>query len=133
MEMMLPIRHHMDQDFCAAVSKDLIKYCAIWEKRLATPDLWKQLPDESGVYMFVFASPLCLQTTSDIFCLAWVLYVGRAGDANSRATGPWLRGIDQQGPVTEDSLMNYYAFEDADCRVHDGKDFHQLSPGRQRS
>lgn len=86
MEMMLPIHHHMDQDFCTAVSKDLIKYCAIWEKRLATPDLWKQLPDESGVYMFVFASPLCLQTTSDMFSPAWVLYVGRAGDANSRRT-----------------------------------------------
>ena len=85
-ELMLPVHHHMDQDFCAAVSKDLREYCAAWEKRLAIPDLWKQLPAESGVYVFVFASPLYLQTTSEMFSPAWVLYVGRAGDANSRRT-----------------------------------------------
>lgn len=84
--MMLPIHHQMDKDFCGAVSDDLAKCGAAWEKRLATPDLWKQLPDESGIYMFVFTSSLCLQTTSETYSPSWVLYVGRAGSGSSRRT-----------------------------------------------
>lgn len=86
MGLTLPIHHQMDQDFCGAVSADLSKHCGAWEKRLATPDLWKQLPAESGVYMFVFASKLVFQTATASFSPTWVLYVGRAGNATSNRT-----------------------------------------------
>ena len=82
----LPIHHQMDRQFCEVVTKDLAKYCTHWETRLATPTLWQQLPAECGVYMFVFASSLSIQLTSEAFSPAWVLYVGRAGSANSTRT-----------------------------------------------
>jgi hypothetical protein len=84
--MTLPIHHQMDVDFCKVISGDLAKHCAMWEKRLATPELWRSLPAESGVYMFVFASPLAFQTTSETYTPAWVLYVGRAGSPTSQTT-----------------------------------------------
>jgi hypothetical protein len=86
MNLMLPIHHQMDQDFCGAVSNDLMRYCTAWEKRLATSDLWRQLPAQCGVYMFVFASTLVFRSESNSFSPTWVIYVGRAGSATSNRT-----------------------------------------------
>jgi hypothetical protein len=83
---LVPIHHQMDQDFCGAISSDLKKYSTAWESRRATPDLWKQLPAETGIYMFVFVSPLSLLTTAEHYSPSWVLYVGRAGSATSQRT-----------------------------------------------
>ncbi len=87
--MVLPIHHQMDEDFCSVVTQDLKTNGAHWERRLATPTLWQQLPADTGLYMFVFASTLSLQlagAASNTFSPTWVLYVGRAGSPDSHRT-----------------------------------------------
>lgn len=86
LSMVLPFHHHMDTDFCNAISADIQNLSTAWEKRRATRDLWKQLPAQSGIYMFVFTSPLHLITGTASYSPSWILYVGRAGNATSRRT-----------------------------------------------
>ncbi|MGH6678420.1 MAG: hypothetical protein ACREDL_05705 [Bradyrhizobium sp.] len=120
--MTVPIHHLMDRDFCGVVTSDLSKFCATWEKRLATPDLWKQLPAVSGVYMFVFASTLVFRTDAGSLCPSWVLYIGRAGSADSNRTirgryqGEYSKHIGKSpealwsagAPATRDDRMAQY-------------------------
>ncbi len=82
-----PISYQMDTEFCDAFSKLLAEHGEQWEIRKATPTLWKQIPERSGVYMFIFESSFSLKAASgDLFHPRLVLYVGRAGDKESRKT-----------------------------------------------
>lgn len=82
----LAIHHQLDQEFCTAVTEMLGENGASWEKLRATPTLWNQIPAECGLYMFVFESSLALEAEDTAFRPAWVLYVGRAGSAESTRT-----------------------------------------------
>lgn len=82
-----PISFQMDADYCAVATEDLKKFGSEWEIRKATPTLWRQIPEKSGVYMFLFESTLTLHTANEVyFRPRVVLYVGRAGDDRSRKT-----------------------------------------------
>ncbi len=82
-----PITYQMDVDFCSAISEQLKQCGAQWEVRKATPTLWKQIPEKCGVYLFLFESPLSLNTANGTeFHPKLVLYVGRAGDHESNKT-----------------------------------------------
>jgi hypothetical protein len=82
-----PITYQMDSEYCQTLSREINQYGGQWEIRKATPTLWRQIPEKCGVYLFLFESPLAL-TTADgrIFNPRLVLYVGRAGDHQSRKT-----------------------------------------------
>ena len=71
----------MDQDIGAALQKDLKDHCSKWEIRRAIPSLWTSLPSCSGLYMFVYKTPLLLECANeDRINPRWVMYVGRAGN-----------------------------------------------------
>jgi hypothetical protein len=82
-----PIYFQMDQDVCTTVAKELSEHGTRWEMRRATPNLYRNIPAECGVYMFVFQSSLNLELENQVdFRPAWALYVGRAGSASSVQT-----------------------------------------------
>lgn len=82
-----PIGYQIDADYCSSITKELQKIGCKWETRRATPTLWRQIPNSSGVYLFLFESTLVLSTAqSSAFSPKLVLYVGRAGDDLSRRT-----------------------------------------------
>lgn len=82
-----PIGFQMDVDYCGAITDELAAKGSQWEKRLATPTLWNQIPSKPGVYLFLFESTLTLHTANEgQFRPRIVLYVGRAGDTISRRT-----------------------------------------------
>ena len=82
-----PITYQMDLDYCAAISEELRRYGGEWEVRKATPNLWRQIPEKCGVYLFLFESYLALRTAGGTdFHPSVVLYVGRAGDQLSKKT-----------------------------------------------
>ena len=71
----------MDQDIGATLGKDLRNLCSKWEVRRAIPSLWTSLPSCSGLYMFVYRTPLSFECANDAMVEPrWVLYVGRAGN-----------------------------------------------------
>jgi len=83
----LPLYYQMDTDFCEATSAELSTYGTAWEVHRATKDLWRQLPKESGVYLFVLEPSLNLRLTNGMARPATtVIYVGRAGAADAPAT-----------------------------------------------
>jgi hypothetical protein len=73
-----PVRYLHDLDFCSILSSDLAKNCSNWESRLATATLWEQLPDEQGLYMFVWKPQnVQLKTERNDLAFPWCLYVGK--------------------------------------------------------
>ena len=76
----------MDSSECLALTEILHGEGLKWERKPATSTLWSMLPDERGIYMFVwcpdltfrFESPQDIAAT-DYERLRWVLYVGKAG------------------------------------------------------
>ena len=71
----------IDGSHCQAISKVLHDIGAKWERALATPTLGESLPNERGIYMFVWCPKLVLEFDGPPhrFQPTWVLYVGKAG------------------------------------------------------
>jgi len=80
------IRYLQDLPFCKILGNDLRDMGSNWEIRTATQQLWKQLPEASGLYMFVWRSSnisfLLDQDKQHSF--TWCLYIGQAGGGESR-------------------------------------------------
>lgn len=83
LDLELPLSYQLDQEYCSALSSELP---GTWEARRATKGLWRTLPEECGIYMFVFQIPFQLTAEGGKINPSYVLYIGRAGDANSRRT-----------------------------------------------
>lgn len=82
-----PINWQIDSDLGAALSKDLNASGATWEVRRATPSLGQSIPAKCGLYMFVYRSHLRMSLADGAdHQSTWVLYVGRAGSAESNRT-----------------------------------------------
>lgn len=75
----------IDSVHCEWMNKNIHQSGSKWERMLAVPNLWSQLPDERGLYMFVWRPGLALQFASapqeERFC--WVLYIGKAGEKDA--------------------------------------------------
>lgn len=76
----------MDSLECRALTEVLHDEGFRWERRVATPTLWSMLPDERGLYMFVWCPELMFRcenrqdsSATDYERLLWVMYVGKAG------------------------------------------------------
>lgn len=80
----VPVDRLMDDEHCDALSRDLARAAPQgWEVVKATRSAWRSVPDEPGLYMFVWQPRLRLRlATSEDASLAipWILYVGKAGD-----------------------------------------------------
>ncbi|WP_017963186.1 hypothetical protein [Rhizobium leguminosarum] len=82
-----PIYWQIDADLGKAITSDMAGVGSKWECKRATSNLTGAIPDESGVYMFVFKSHYTLEVDmAEQFTPKWVLYVGRAGDGKSTQT-----------------------------------------------
>lgn len=77
----------IDTAHCDSLNRSIHESGCKWERRLATPNLGPQLPDERGLYMFVWKPQLALKfeqaPAEERFC--WVLYVGKAGEKDATA------------------------------------------------
>lgn len=80
-QLVLSLADLVDTSFCKSVSTELYADDRRWEVRLATPELWEQLPLKGGLYMFVLVPELTLMRAEpergENF--RYVLYVGKAG------------------------------------------------------
>ena len=77
----------LDQEVGATLAKDLEDHGAKWEIRRAIPSLWTSIPACSGLYMFVYKTPLKFHCAhDDQIHPRWVLYVGRAGSAEKKGS-----------------------------------------------
>ena len=70
------------------ITQELAAVGQAWEIRRATPDLWQQIPDKPGLYMFVFSPHLRLNMARPEaqIGLPRAIYVGRAGSASGSGT-----------------------------------------------
>jgi len=77
----LSVAELVDHSFCRSMSEELSLGQRSWEVRKATPDLWQQLPETPGLYMFVFIPCLKLRMASPerLLSIPYALYVGCAG------------------------------------------------------
>ena len=76
----------MDSNECLILTDILHDAGLKWERKPATSTLWSMLPDERGLYMFVWCPVLVFHcanrddtSVTDYEPLRWVLYVGKAG------------------------------------------------------
>ena len=70
----------VDTPHCEALSRIIHKPNVLWEKNIAVPNLAARLPEENGLYMFVWRPELVLHFAgSSEQRFNWVLYVGKAG------------------------------------------------------
>ncbi len=76
------VRFLQDETFCRLLNDDLLKNCSPWEIRKATPKLWDQLPDEPGLYLFMWRpEQLNFRTESTSKSIPWCLYIGKTEDS----------------------------------------------------
>ncbi|WCO66239.1 hypothetical protein PO878_17190 [Iamia majanohamensis] len=63
-------------------------HCGEWEVHQATQRLWQALPEQPGIYMFVWRPEFRFHLAGQGRCdaLHQILYVGRSGGANSSRT-----------------------------------------------
>jgi hypothetical protein len=78
----------LDAAFCKEISRQLAEGDRRWEIHRATSDLWQQIPDRPGLYMFVLAPNLLLRQAHPEreIAIPQTLYVGRAGSASGSGT-----------------------------------------------
>lgn len=82
MQLRLPVDPLIDEVHCTAISKALKDFCTDWERRVATPTLWKQLPTSKGLYMFVWRPKLEFRFAEDPtrqISPPYILYIGQVG------------------------------------------------------
>ena len=77
----------IDNSYCQRLSEMLYAEKKHWEQHKAVPGLGAMLPDEAGLYMFVWEPRFTLRTTStETSNLRWVLYIGKAGGPGGKGT-----------------------------------------------
>lgn len=83
-----PLLPLLDPSHCTAWEQELKKHATKWEMRRATVDLWYQLPDKAGLYMFVWrpAFHFEMEGQAGPHAFSWVLYLGLAGAGTSKNT-----------------------------------------------
>lgn len=71
----------LDVAHCEQVSQALDSYLMKWERARATRELWEALPNEPGLYMFVWAPEISfsLADSKTPFKIQYVIYIGQAG------------------------------------------------------
>jgi hypothetical protein len=85
---LLSLQDLLNAEFCKNVTQELAVGGRAWEVQRATPELWQQIPDRPGLYMFVFNPHLRLKMAhpETETALPRALYVGRAGSASGSGT-----------------------------------------------
>jgi len=85
---LLSLQDLLDAQYCNSLTQDLAAGGRAWEVQRATPELWHQIPDKPGLYMFVLAPHLRLKMAhpETETTLPRALYVGRAGSASGSGT-----------------------------------------------
>jgi hypothetical protein len=89
----------LDERHCRGLQHDLADWATEWEVQRATPDLHKSLPDEAGLYMFVWRPPFEFEVAEQMRAggIHQIIYVGQAGGAgNGSANTLRLRYRDYQ-------------------------------------
>jgi hypothetical protein len=78
----------IDAPFCRSLTEELALGDRAWEVHLATPDLWQQLPESPGLYMFVLTPQLRLRRAhpQGFSMLPRTLYVGKAGSTDGNGS-----------------------------------------------
>lgn len=71
----------IDGDFCKGIDKIIHEAGTTWERRIAVESLGTSLPDERGLYMFVWRPELTFRFSAapQTERPCWALYVGKAG------------------------------------------------------
>lgn len=89
LRMDVPIDRLLDASYLHNLDGDLKRLAPHgFERLIATPRCGPSIPDEPGVYLFVWSPQLTLQGAhpSDSIDVRFVLYVGKAGGTGSKAT-----------------------------------------------
>jgi hypothetical protein len=83
----------LDRRSCGVLAQDLREMASPWEVFNATANLGDMLPDDPGLYMFVWRPPFEFQVDSDSRpgSITQVLYVGQAGASSQNGAGNSLR------------------------------------------
>lgn len=78
----------LDRGHCKQLEEDLAEMAEAWEIHVATESLWNTLPDEAGIYLFVWRPHFSFEVAErrKPGSLSQVLYVGRAGGESSNGT-----------------------------------------------
>jgi hypothetical protein len=115
LETLFQIDRQIDLDFAKMLENDLTIY-GDWERRRATPALGDQLPNTTGLYMFLFQSHMNFHVAElGKRRMASILYIGRAG-----------------GNISENTLRNRYRNEYANYIGADPDILWQENPARGR-
>lgn len=72
----------LDDAFCKSIDKIVHSFDgAKWERRVAVSDLGPSLPDQRGLYVFVWKPSFAFRFDTEPFVqqFAWILYIGKAG------------------------------------------------------
>jgi hypothetical protein len=70
----------VDIDHCEQIQKFIHSHGSKWEKRSAISSLGDSLPNEQGVYMFVWTPKFSFEfDTGIVEPINWIVYVGKAG------------------------------------------------------
>jgi hypothetical protein len=82
----LPIDRLMDDAYCQNIGGALAAAGSDWMSKKATKELWRQLPEKPGLYMFVWTPCLSMsleREPANRHCFRWVLYIGKTGDSGA--------------------------------------------------
>ena len=77
----------MDSQHCKALDKIIYEPGMRWERKKAVATLGSSIPDEKGLYMFVWRPELIFRFSAapEIEQFSWVLYVGKAGTEEGKS------------------------------------------------
>jgi hypothetical protein len=74
------IEYFMDSEYCKSLDRVIHKPGTKWERLVATETLASQIPEKSGIYMFVWRPEFAIQfEQGKVEKFLWVMYVGKAG------------------------------------------------------
>lgn len=73
----------LDQGYCEALSEELCIIGQEWEILPATPETYQRIPDQCGIYLFVWNPHFKLRSENGNHDLRQVLYVGKANATHS--------------------------------------------------
>jgi hypothetical protein len=86
LQLSLPLGEAIDCAYCEHISRSLLAK-GKWQVHEATKTLAEHLPDEPGLYLFVWRFPFPMPTNTDkSMHMRSVLYVGQAGADNTTGT-----------------------------------------------
>ena len=86
LQLSLPLDAAIDRAFCEQMSRSVLAK-GQWQVHEATKDLAEHLPDQPGLYLFIWRIPFPMPTLRDkTMHMRSVLYVGQAGADNNTGT-----------------------------------------------